>query len=99
VTARFGIGAVVHVRRAFPPGHVRTPYFARGRSGVVDAIAGSFRNPEDLAYGRYNGPSLPLYRVRFKQADLWPDYDGPACDTTIIDIYENWLEPAEGEQQ
>ncbi len=99
MTARFRIGDVVRIRRAFPPGHVRTPYFTRGMSGVVDSVVGSFHNPEDLAYGRYNDATLPLYRVRFKQADLWPDYDGPARDTTIVDIYENWLEPAEGEQQ
>jgi nitrile hydratase len=74
---------------------VRTPYFTRGRSGIVDAIAGNYRNPEELAYGRYDAPKLPLYRVSFRQADLWPDYDGPAADTTIVDIYENWLEPAE----
>lgn len=92
---RFAVGDVVRVRRAFPPGHVRTPYFTRGRSGVVDAIAGNYRNPEELAYGRYDAPTLPLYRVSFRQADLWPDYDGPAADTTIVDIYENWLEPAE----
>ncbi len=99
MTARFNIGDTVRVRRAFPPGHVRTPYFARGKSGVVDAIAGAYRNPEELAYGRYDGPALPLYRVRFKQADLWPGYDGPAKDTTIVDIYENWLEPEKEGQQ
>ena len=95
---RFSIGQHVRVRRAYPPGHVRTPYFARGRTGVVDSIAGDYRNPEELAYGRYDGTVLPLYRVLFRQMDLWPDYDGPAGDTTVIDIYENWLEPAEGGQ-
>jgi hypothetical protein len=96
--SRFAVGDVVRVRRAFPPGHVRTPYFTRGRSGVVDEVAGSYRNPEELAYGRYDCPKLPLYRVRFKQADLWPAYDGSAGDTAVVDIYENWLEPAEDEQ-
>lgn len=93
---RFAIGDVVLVRRAYPPGHVRTPYFARGKSGVVESIAGAYHNPEELAYGRYYGATLPLYRVRFRQADLWPDYGGPASDTAVVDIYEHWLEPAEG---
>lgn len=98
MTKRYSVGQHVRVRRAYPPGHVRTPYFARGKTGVVDAIAGTYHNPEELAYGAYDGALLPLYRVRFQQTDLWPDYDGPPGDTAIIDIYENWLEPAEGGQ-
>lgn len=98
MSQKFAIGASVRVRRAYPPGHVRAPYFSRGKSGVVDSVAGAYRNPEDLAYGRYDGDALPLYRVRFKQTELWPDYDGPAVDTAVVDVYENWLEPAEGGQ-
>lgn len=93
---RFAVGDTVRVRVAYPPGHVRTPYFARGKTGIVDAIAGDYHNPEDLAYGRYDDPVLPLYRVRFRQKDLWTNYDGPPGDTAMVDIYENWLEPAEG---
>jgi hypothetical protein len=96
VSERFAVGDTVRVRVAYPPGHVRTPYFARGKTGVVDAVAGTYHNPEDLAYGRYDDAVLPLYRVRFQQSDVWPNYDGPAGDTMIVDIYENWLEPAEG---
>jgi nitrile hydratase subunit beta len=93
--ARFRPGDAVRVRAAYPPGHVRTPHFARGHAGVVDGIAGSFPNPEELAYARDGLPELPLYHVRFRQSELWPDYDGPPADTVVIDIYENWLEPAE----
>lgn len=98
MSAQFRVGDNVRIRQAYPPGHVRAPYFTRGKTGVVDAIAGAYHNPEDLAYGRYDGAVLPLYRVLFRQADLWPNYDGPAGDTTIVDVYENWLEPAEGDQ-
>ena len=38
-----------------------------------------------------------LYRVRFRQADIWADYDGPAEDHIEIEIYEFWLEPTERE--
>jgi nitrile hydratase subunit beta len=94
VTRRFADGARVRVRVAWPPGHVRTPHYVRGRTGVVDGVAGVFANPEELAYGRDGGPARPLYRVRFRQVDLWPGYAGAAADTTVVDIYEHWLEPA-----
>lgn len=91
---RFRPGDAVRVRAAFPPGHVRTPHYARGRMGIVDARAGTYPNPEELAYGRSGDPPVPLYRVRFTQADLWPDYAGPPHDTLVVDVYEHWLEPA-----
>ena len=91
--ARYAIGDRVHVREAYPPGHVRTPYFIRGKSGVIDDIAGEFANPEELAYGRDGLPKLILYHVSFLQTELWSDYDGGPSDTTVVAIYENWLEP------
>ena len=92
-TPRFAPGDVVSVRADHPPGHVRTPYFIRGREGVVQSVLGAFENPEELAYGRRNGEEKPLYRVTFTQVDVWPRYDGPANDTLVVDIYEHWLEP------
>lgn len=91
--ARFAPGAAVRVRRAFQPGHVRTPYYARGKRGVVERLCGSFANPEELAYGRNGEPKQPLYRVRFAQRELWPDYRGTTHDTVDIELYEHWLEP------
>ena len=91
-------GAWVRVRAAFPPGHVRTPYFLRGKEGIVDSVAGVFANPEELAYGRAGLPRRPLYRVRFRQADLWPDYAGPAADALTADIFAHWLELAAEKQ-
>lgn len=93
MTPRFAVGASVRVREAFPPGHVRTPFFIRGKQGVVNDVAGTFANPEELAYGRPGAPPLPLYHVRFRQADLWPDYGGNAADTAVVAIFEHWLEP------
>jgi nitrile hydratase len=89
---RFAIGERVQVREAYPPGHIRTPYFIRGKSGIVVDIAGRFANPEELAYGRDGLPQRPLYRVQFRQHDIWPDYSGAANDSTVVDIYEHWLE-------
>lgn len=88
----FKPGDPVRVRKAHPPGHVRTPHYVRGRQGVVQSIAGDFADPEELAYGRDGLPKKALYRVRFQQSDLWPDYDGSQADSLVIDIYEHWLE-------
>lgn len=91
----YSVGAKVRVRRAWPPGHVRAPWYLRGCSGVVCHVVGDFGNPEEMAYGRYDGSKLRLYRVRFRQVDVWPDYDGSQNDHLEVELYENWLEGAE----
>jgi nitrile hydratase subunit beta len=93
MSAAFAAGDRVRVRWADPPGHLRTPYYVRGKSGVVERCLGDFANPEELAFGRSGLPRQPLYRVRFRQADVWPDYAGPPADTVDIEIYQHWLEP------
>jgi nitrile hydratase len=82
----------VRIRDDYPPGHIRTPVYVRGKEGVVTRPFGQFRNPETLAIGRDGRPEKTLYEVRFRQQDLWPDYRGAASDTVLIDIYEHWLE-------
>ena len=94
--ARFTTGERVRVRTAHPPGHIRTPTYVRGKSGIVERICGSFPNPEELAYGRDGQPARPLYRVRFSQRDLWQDYRGTVSDCVEVEIYEHWLEPESG---
>ncbi len=94
VSPRLAPGVKVRVRAAFPPGHVRTPYFLRGHEGVIEELAGEYPNPEELAYGRAGLPLRKLYRVAFRQADLWPAYDGAAQDTVSADIFEHWLDKA-----
>ena len=95
MTPRFVSGERVHVRRGEPPGHIRTPWYIRGKTGVVERTCGDFGNPETLAYGGDGRPNQVLYRVRFKQAEVWPDYDGDENDTIDVEIYQHWLEPAE----
>ncbi len=95
MSARFAVGQRVRVRRAFPPGHVRTPAYVRGKAGVIEDLAGHFANPEELAYGRDGLPRQALYRVRFRQTELWPDYHGAAADSAVADLFEHWLEPLE----
>jgi nitrile hydratase len=91
---RYRPGDSVRVRRAAPPGHLRTPWYIRGCRGVVERLCGTFANPEELAYNRSGEPRQPLYRVRFAQASVWPDYAGPSDDTIDVELYQHWLEPA-----
>ena len=89
-------GTHVRVRDDYPPGHIRTPVYVRGKEGVVVRAFGSFPNPETLAIGRDGLPKKTLYEVRFKQKDLWSDYAGPEADCLDIDIYEHWLTKVQG---
>jgi len=93
---RFDVGDRVMIKRAYPPGHRRTPYYIRGKEGVIERICGAFPNPEELAYGFDGEPAKVLYRVRFQQKHVWPDYAGPARDVIEMEIFEHWLVPASG---
>jgi nitrile hydratase subunit beta len=97
MAARFEPGDRVRVLSEDRPGHVRSPGYVRGRTGRVESVLGEFRNPESLAYGETGLPERPLYKVSFRQTDLWDDYAGLADDELTADIYEHWLEPAEEE--
>jgi hypothetical protein len=92
---RYGPGERVRVRSEDTPGHVRTPRYVRGKMGRVESVLGEFRNPETLAYGETGLPERPLYKVSFRQVDLWEQYPGPADDELYMDIYEHWLEREE----
>lgn len=94
IDARFKAGDRVRVMKAYPPGHLRTPYYIRGCVGEVERLCGAFPNPEELAQMRDGLPAQPLYRVRFLQHEVWPDYRGAAADVVEIEIYQHWLEPA-----
>jgi hypothetical protein len=97
MTGRFAAGSRVRVKALHPPGHCRTPGYTRGRCGTVLGIADRQPNPEELAYGRDGLPPLPVYRVRFAQAELWPDHAGGTGDGVVVDLFEPWLEPVEEE--
>ena len=87
------VGDRVRVLQMDPPGHHRTPTFVRGKKGMVVGLAGSMPDAELMAYGQ-RGRDQPVWRVRFEQPDLWPDYAGPPGDAVILDLYEHWLERA-----
>jgi nitrile hydratase len=91
---RFNAGDRVRVKAAHPPGHRRTPSYIRGKVGAIERVCGMFANPEELAYGFDGEPKHVLYRVRFKQTEVWNSYSGPGCDWIELEIYEHWLEVA-----
>ena len=94
-TCRFKAGDKVRVALAFPPGHIRTPVFLRGKTGTVVRDYGAFPNPERLAYGMHGLPAMPLYLVKFDMDEVWGGNGayGPR-DTVTADVYDHWLEPA-----
>ncbi len=88
---KFSPGEPVAVRDDYPPGHIRTPVYLRGKHGVVLRCFGEFANAEVEAYGR-KGPKRHVYKVRFVARDLWNDYKGAPNDAVEADLYEHWLE-------
>jgi nitrile hydratase len=77
--------------------HLRTPGYIFGAGGVVERYVGSFADPSLLAFGVSDPGEQHLYRVRFQQADLWPEQLPTSNrDTVDVEIYESWLLPVEG---
>jgi nitrile hydratase subunit beta len=93
MSAAFRPGERVRVKALYPPGHVRTPHYVRGKSGVIERVLSAFANPEERAFGRNGLPAKWLYRVRFAQNHVWADYAGDPSDTVDLEIFEHWLEP------
>ena len=90
----FRPGAMVRVLATTVETHHRTPGYVKGKVGRVQALSGSFYDPESRAYGGSGLPKRALYRIEFDMRDLWGNrYGGLTGDSLLIDIYENWLEP------
>ncbi len=89
--ARFAPGDPVKVRSAEPPGHCRTPYYLRGKRGVIERLIGVYPNPEELAYHRLGLPHQPLYQVMFEFEEVWSRAEHNV--TLSAAIYQHWLEP------
>ncbi|HXV84645.1 MAG TPA: SH3-like domain-containing protein [Candidatus Binatia bacterium] len=91
--ARFKPGDRVTVKLEDRPGHIRTPWYIRGKTGWIERVHGDFLNPELLAFGRDGLPKRTLYSVAFNQCDVWGKAMG-SKDNLLVDIYEHWLSPA-----
>jgi len=89
---QFKPGDRVKVKFEDRPGHLRTPWYIRGKSGWIEKVYGDFLNPESLAFGKDGLPKKTLYLVAFNQTDVWGKSAG-AKDKVLVDIYDHWLEP------
>lgn len=88
---RFKPGDRVKVKFEDRPGHIRTPWYIRGKIGWVERVYGDFRNPEQLAYGLDGLPTRTLYLVGFDYGEVWGKPAG-SKDKILVDIYEHWLD-------
>ncbi|MGE5218436.1 MAG: SH3-like domain-containing protein [Chloroflexota bacterium] len=89
----FKPGDKVRVKFEDRPGHIRTPWYIRGKIGWVERVYGDFPNPESLAYGCDGLPKKTLYLVGFNQRDVWDKSVGQR-DKLFVDVFEHWLDPA-----
>ena len=94
IAPRFKPGDFVRVSERNVRGHIRTPAYIMGKSGLILRLHGRFRNPESTAYGGDGMPPMPLYLVQFRQQTVWSNYIGNAEDSISVDIFDHWLELA-----
>ena len=92
--ARFRPGDRIGVLPMAVDTHHRTPGYVKGKMGRVQALCGVFLDPESRAYGGSGLPKRAVYRIEFDMGELWGErYRGPADDTLLVDIFDQWMEP------
>jgi nitrile hydratase len=74
--------------------HIRTPGYIYGVSGTIERICGKHGDPSFLGFG-LEAPQVQLYRVRFRQQDVWPEQTQAGNDVVEVEVYEHWLETAD----
>lgn len=75
--------------------HLRTPGYLYGACGSIEQVGECYGDPSLLAFG-FKAPMVRLYRVRFRQQDIWPEQSQRnQHDVIIADIYEHWMERSE----
>ena len=82
----------MRTRNINPTGHTRLPRYARGRTGLVEALRGCHVYPDAVTSGRGEDPQW-LYTVVFTSRELW----GAEADPTVkvsIEAFEPYLELA-----
>ena len=52
INGQFKPGDRVKVKFEDRPGHLRTPWYVRGKAGWIEKVYGDFLNPELLAFGK-----------------------------------------------
>jgi nitrile hydratase subunit beta len=90
--ALFKPGDRVRTKNIHPATHTRLPRYARGRTGVVEALRGCHVYPDTAALGQGDDPQW-LYTLLFDGRELWGDNTDPSLKVSI-EAFEPYLEPA-----
>jgi nitrile hydratase beta subunit-like protein len=90
-TAHFAPGDRVRTRAVDPDRHTRLPLYARGRTGRIVAVTGSWPLADDMALRRTEPRVEPVYTVAFAARDLWGEGD----HEVTLDLWQSYLEPSE----
>jgi nitrile hydratase beta subunit len=88
---RFRTGDRVRARRMHPYAHTRCPRYIRGVAGTIETILGA----DVLPNAPEDSPKETVYSVAFASADLWGE-SAEATWNVFVDLWEGYLEPAEG---
>ncbi|WJR66418.1 nitrile hydratase subunit beta [Neorhizobium sp. CSC1952] len=86
----FQPGDKVRTKNFNPATHTRLPRYARARTGVVEAVQGSYVFPDDNAHGKGENPQW-VYTVVFDGGEIWGEGADPML-TVSIDAWESYLE-------
>jgi nitrile hydratase subunit beta len=90
--ARFAPGDRVRTKNIHPATHTRLPRYARGKTGVIEALRGCHVFPDTVAIGQGEDPQW-LYTVLFDGRELWGDNAEPSLKVSI-EAFEPYLEMA-----
>lgn len=74
--------------------HIRTPGYIYGVAGIIERVCGRHGDPSFLGFG-LEAPKVQLYRVQFRQQDIWPEQTNLGDDVVEVEVYEHWLEKAD----
>lgn len=88
----FAAGDRVRTRNFHPEGHTRLPRYAKGKTGTIETVQGSFVFPDGNAHGKGENPQW-VYTVVFDASEIWGE-SGDHSQTVSIDAWESYLEPA-----
>jgi nitrile hydratase subunit beta len=90
--ARFKEGERVRTKNINPATHTRLPRYARGKTGMVEAVRGCHVFPDTAALGAGDNPQW-LYTVVFSARELWGEEADPLIKVSI-EAFEPYLLPA-----
>lgn len=90
--ARFALGDRVSVRQGSSQEDGSTPYYVRGKSGVVEEVGEAFTKSRHMTSDRGRTPARQIYCLRFAAREVWPESPGAPGDTLALRISEDQLE-------